>query len=608
MFLHCCRCYTPNIQTNKSKYDKNKSLEMMNVIRTFQQHRLRECHFLDGLWDFVFDKDDIGLSEEWHTNFPSEYDRMPVPACWNNELGKFDYEGVAWYRTSVTLDESSHLRLLFHAVMGHADVYWDGRHLGYHYGGFTPFDFTIPNATAGVHQLVVRTDSTLGYNTLPYHIVDWFHYGGIIRPVEVQRLPDVWIEGMRITYEMRGDSIADVRILLKLRSISDTPVEVPLSLYRNNEIFFADSASLPANGSMELVVEQAWSDLQRWEPEDPVLYMIRAVAGHDDRTDRIGFRTVETRNKKILLNGKELYLQGVNRHEEHPEWGFAFPNKLMTKELDIILQMGCNTVRGSHYPQSEYWLDLLDERGVLFWSEIPIWGAAFPAEHTDDPLFVKRAITMMDEMIERDLHHPSILFWSVHNEIDTRSKQAYELSVKMTELVRSKDSSRLVAYATMHPMNDICLGLFDVIGINYYGGWYFGHVEFEEMLEIFHERCKEYGAEDTPVLMTEFGGAGVFGDSGWESRLFSEDYQADILSKSLKLFRADPKISGTYVWQFADTRAQLQSHLPHFRDRARSFNNKGLVNEYRKPKLAYRVVKGIYTGQNDPYDWGSTLR
>jgi beta-glucuronidase len=279
----------------------------------------------------------------------------------------------------------------------------------------------------------------------------------------------------------------------------------------------------------------------------------------------------------------------------------------MTKDLDIILQMGCNTVRGSHYPQSEYWLDLLDERGILFWSEIPIWGAALPAEVTADPLFVQRAMTMMDEMIDRDLHHPSILFWSVHNEIDTRSNQAYELSVKMIDLVRSKDQSRLVAYATMHPMHDICLGLFDVIGINYYGGWYFGHVSFEEMLEVFHERCKEYGAENTPVLMTEFGGAGVHGDSGWEPRLFSEDYQADLLSKSLKLFRSDAKISGTYVWQFADTRADLHSHLPHFRDRARSFNNKGIVNEYRKPKLAYRVIKGIYTGTNDPYLWGSTL-
>lgn len=578
------------------------------MIRTFQQHRLREFELLDGLWDFVFDKKNVGLSEEWYERFPSGFDRMPVPACWNNELGKFEYEGVAWYRTRVTCEETSHLRLLFHAVLGHADVYWDGKHLGYHFGGYTPFEFTIPSAAAGEHELIVRTDSTLERNTIPTHAVDWFHSGGIIRPVELQRLPEVSIGGMRITYTMTGDTSANVRIALTLRSLAGEPAEVPVSLYRNGEKFHSEVVHVPAGDSVEWSIEQDWTELKRWEPEAPELYLIRAVAGRDDLKDRIGFRTVETRNKKILLNGKELYLQGVNRHEEHPEWGFAFPNKLMTKDLDIILQMGCNTVRGSHYPQSKYWIDLLDERGVLFWSEIPIWGACLPAEDTDDPLFVQRALTMMDEMIERDLHHPSIIFWSVHNEIDTRSKQAYDLSVKLTELVRSKDQSRLVAYATMFPMEDICLGLFDVIGINYYGGWYYGHVGFEEMLETFHERCITYGAEDTPVLMTEFGGAGVYGDSGWEPRLFSEDYQADLISRALKLFRSDPKISGTYIWQFADTRADLQSHRAFFRDRARSFNNKGLVNEYRKPKLVYRVVKGIYTGSNDPYMWGSTLQ
>lgn len=577
------------------------------MIRTFKQHRLRRTEFLNGLWDFVFDKDNVGKGEGWYKSFPADHDQVPVPACWNNELGKFDYEGVAWYRTRVNLEADGHLRLICHAVLGHADVYWDGVHLGYHYGGYTPFSFIIDHAKAGEHELIIRTDSTLERNTIPTHAVDWYHYGGIIRPVELQQLADISIKSMRITYEMTGEKSADVQISLTLRSLGDTAVKVPVTLYRDGDSFYDKQVQVPARQEIELNIKQTWTDLERWNPDNPVLYLIRAVTGQDDLIDRIGFRTIETKNKKILLNGKELYLQGVNRHEEHPEWGFAFPNKLMTKDLDIIQQMGCNTVRGSHYPQSEYWLDLMDERGLVFWSEIPIWGAALPAEDTDDPLFVERALTMMDEMIERDYHHPSIIFWSVHNEIDTSSQQAYDLSVKLVDLVRSKDKSRLVTYATNHPMDDICFSLFDVIGINYYGGWYFGHLNFDEMLEAFHKRCEEYGVEDTPVLMTEFGGAGIYGDTGWEPRLFSEDYQARLLGESLKLFRSDSKISGTYVWQFADTRADLQSHRWYFRDRARSFNNKGIVNEYRKPKLAYRVVKAIYTGETDPYQLGSTL-
>jgi beta-glucuronidase len=578
------------------------------MIRTFMQHRLRPSQVLDGLWDFVFDKSNVGLAEEWYKSFPSGSDRMPVPACWNNELGKYDYEGVAWYRTLVRCEEAGHLRLLFHAILGHADVYWDGQHLGNHFGGYTPFEYIVPGASEGLHELVIRTDSTLDETTIPTHVVDWFHYGGIIRPVEVQRLPDISIETLRFTYTMTGESTANVQVALKLRSLGSAPADVPVTLYKDEEQFCTQTVHVDAGGTAWVQVSQEWTELRRWDVGSPALYTIRAVAGNDDWADRIGFRTIETRNKKILLNGKELYLQGVNRHEEHPEWGFAFPNKLMTKDLDIILNMGCNTVRGSHYPQSPYWLDLLDERGVLFWSEIPIWGASLPKEDTDHPVFVARALTMMDEMIERDLHHPSILFWSVHNEIDTRSQQAYDLSVKLTKLIRSKDTSRPVVYATMHPLEDICLGLFDVIGINYYNGWYQGYVDkFKDMLVAFHERCREYGAADTPVLMTEFGGAGIYGDTGWEPRLFSEDYQAHIVSRALQIFRADPLVSGTYIWQFADVRGDVRSDRSYFRDRARSFNNKGLVNEYRKPKLAYRVVKGIYTGRTDPYDWGSTL-
>ncbi|MFH5185511.1 glycoside hydrolase family 2 TIM barrel-domain containing protein [Paenibacillus sp. TAB 01] len=231
----------------------------------------------------------------------------------------------------------------------------------------------------------------------------------------------------------------------------------------------------------------------------------------------------------------------------------------------------------------------------MYWSEIPMWGAHMPKEVTTDALFRQRAMQMIDEMIERDIHHPSIVFWSVHNEIDTTCQEALDLTLPMVELVRGKDSSRLVTYATMHPLKDVLLPLFDVIGINKYHGWYEGKVEgFQEMLKQFHAYAESVGAGDKPILMTEFGAAGIYGDTGWEPRLFSEDYQAHVLTEALRIFRSDPKIGGTYIWQFADVRADLQSQRNSFRDRARSFNNKGLLNEYRKPKQAYRVVRDIY--------------
>jgi len=563
-------------------------------VRTFREHQVRHTEWLDGPWDFVMDPENKGMQDKWFERFPHDVRYIYVPSCWNNELSLFDYEGVAWYRKKVQLHKTDHIKLIFHAVLGHADVYLDGRHLGYHYGGYTPFEFVIPSLDAGEHELVVRTDSTLDRLTIPTEHVDWFHYGGIIRSVELQRLPDLYIEQLRIDYELAG-SDADLSIHVKLSSLSPHNVSTTLSLSEGGVDFHSELVTVEAGQTIDYKITLRWANVRLWNVGHPELYTIQAYTDLDDKVERIGFRKIETRDYRILINGSPVYLKGVNRHEEHPEWGFAFPPKLMSKDLDIILELGCNTVRGSHYPQSPYWLDLLDEKGLVFWSEIPMWGAFLPNDTVKEPLFQERALTMIEEMINLHIHHPSVIFWSVHNEIDSRTQDAYRMTERLVTLVRQLDASRLVSYATMHPLEDVLLPLFDVIGINKYYGWYEGDTSgFRDMLQHFHERAASLGAGDRPVLMTEFGGAGIFGDVGWEQRLFSEDYQAGIVTEALNIFRADPKIGGTYIWQFADVRADLKSTNVYFRDRARSFNNKGLVNEYRKPKQAYRDVQRMY--------------
>ncbi|THF76883.1 glycoside hydrolase family 2 protein [Cohnella fermenti] len=568
-------------------------------MRTFREHCIRQTEWLDGPWNFVKDPGDTGIRDRWFERFPQDSRALYVPSCWNNELSLYDYEGIAWYRKIIRTPDTRHIRLIFHAVLGHADVYLDGRHLGYHYGGYTPFDFIVPSLAEGEHELIVRTDSRLDRLTIPTEHVDWFHYGGIIRLVELQRLPDLHIQRVDIGYELEGAD-ADVTIKVQLRSLSQERVATTLTLSEGGAVFHTGTVSVESGETFDYEVKQRWPDVRLWNVGRPELYEIKARTDFDDRTERIGFRRIETKNHRVLINGSPVYLKGVNRHEEHPEWGFAFPPKLMGKDLDIIRELGCNAVRGSHYPQSPYWLDLLDEQGLVFWSEIPMWGAALPNDTVKEPLFRERALTMIEEMVNLHIHHPSVIFWSVHNEIDSRTQDAYEMTEQLVALVRRLDSSRLVTYATMHPLEDVLLPLFDAIGINKYYGWYEGETAgFGEMLRQFHERAEAMGAGDRPVLMTEFGGAGIYGDTGWEPRLFSEDYQAGIVSEALSIFRDDPKIGGTFVWQFADVRADLHSNGSHFRDRARSFNNKGLVNEYRKPKQAYREVRSLYQSWRD---------
>ncbi|MEK4480908.1 MULTISPECIES: glycoside hydrolase family 2 TIM barrel-domain containing protein [Paenibacillus] len=569
------------------------------MLRTFSEYQIRRTALLDGPWDFMKDPLNTGVQEKWFERFPHSWQSLYVPSCWNNELGMYDYEGVGWYRKKIQTVNSQHVRLIFHAVLGHADVYLDGQHLGYHYGGFTPFEFIVPSLGAGEHEIIVRTDSTLDRLTIPTEQVDWFHYGGIIRSVELQYLPDIYIEQLKIDYALHG-SDADVTVQVQLHSFHKEQHTTKITFSESGHELHSEEVQIETGQTLSHTFKLLMPEVRLWNVGLPELYTFQLRTEEDDKIERIGFRYIETKDHRILINGSPVYLKGVNRHEEHPEWGFAFPPKLMHKELSIILELGCNSVRGSHYPQSPYWLDLLDEQGIVYWSEIPIWGAFLPNETVSETLFQERALTMIEEMISLHMHHPSVIFWSVHNEIDTRTQEAYAFTQALVGLVKKLDSTRLVTYATMHPLEDILLPLFDVIGINKYFGWYEGDTaSFKDMLEQFHVRAEQMGAGDKVVLMTEFGGAGLFGDVGWEQRLFSEDYQADIVTEALAIFKNDSKIGGTYIWQFADIRGDLKSSSKNFRDRARGFNNKGLVNEYRKPKQSFREVRRIYQSWTD---------
>lgn len=560
-------------------------------MRRISEHLLRKSRSLDGLWDFRTDPDRVGISSGWMLNFPEEHAHMHVPACWNNELGLYQYEGAAWYRTRFRLAEAKPVRLIFHGVLGEAVVYVDGEPAVSHYGGFSPFEAVLPHLAAGEHELIVYTDNSHTSQTIPLERVDWFHYGGLHRSVELQELPDVYIERLEIGYRLDyKERQAELELLVSLRSLVEQEQSVPVELRMEGSVLYQGTARVCGLGRQTLRIQQKIGGIRLWNVGDPQLYSLEVRAGADDLAERIGFRHISAANGRVEVNGKALYLKGVNRHEEHPDWGFAFPPKLMGKDLDIIERLGCNSIRGSHYPNSKYFIDLLDERGIAFWSEIPLW--QFHSHHMTDPVVRQRALAMIDEMIERDRHNPSILFWSVNNECDTDTPEGREFNELLVKRVRELDPSRLVTFATDRPLRDITLDLYDAIGINSYYGWYGGQVDgFAGFLEEVKQYFKACGVEDKPIFMAEFGGAGIFGDVGWEEdRMFSEDYQSHVLKHALRIFREHPEVAGTYIWQFAD----IRSDTPRFRDRARGFNNKGIVNEYRKPKLAYRTVQEAY--------------
>ena len=565
--------------------------------RTFEQHKIRRVHDLNGAWKFKLDPDKVGAEQRWFDGM-TDAENVIVPGCWNNELRLLNYEGMAWYQREIEITDGGDYLFEFGSVMTKADAWVDGEWACEHYGAFTAFSF-IWRLEPGVHTLTVRADSTIDEQSFPQRHTDWFNYGGIARDVSASLLKGISILDNRIVYTLCDDlKSVKVHAELELYNGDRSVCTSSLCVCVGDTQIFCDKVALEPSERVFLSTPEVVIDgIELWDVGSAKLYTVVAKTDTDDLIDRVGFRKIEVKDNNILLNGKSIELLGVNRHEEHPEWGFAFPAKLMKRDLDLILDMNCNTVRGSHYPNSKIFIDMLDEKGILFWSEIPMWGCGFAWELFTDPIIVERGLNMHKEMVKQYYNHPSIIIWGMHNEIDSAKETAATLTKAFYDHLREFGGNRLITHASNHPLDDVCMGYDDIICINLYHGWYDynGYPKtmkaWEILVEQLRERLASQGWSDKPVIMSEFGAAALAGfHSHFDTVRWSEEYQRDLLEYTLELFHNTDYMRGTYIWQFANIRTSPEMNM----NRVRYFNNKGIVDENRNPKVAYFKVKELY--------------
>lgn len=541
--------------------------------RLFNDHIKRKVDYLDGIWKFkTVDNDEI------LTEIPEDAIDMYVPSCWNLRLGLLEYRKFAWYFKKIET-EHENILLTFGAVTGTSKVYLDGEFLGEHYGSYTEFSVTAA-VSKGEHLLAVFIDNRSDLETIPKHDADWYRYGGIFRSVELAHIKDIWIKRHKISYALNGNN-ADISVETEVASFGAAPKSLTVKF----------DGKIVYDGKYKETIKFAAKDIKLWDVFEPNLYFIEITVDSDDVIDRIGFRTIETKNARFYINGKEVEIKGVNHHEDWPDFGHAVPHQLLERDIDIIKDMGCNFVRGSHYPNSRVFMDYLDQNGLMFWSEIPLWGAT--QEDLVSPLLIERGCNMHKEMVEYYYNHPSIVMWGLHNEISTKTQAGRDISIKFADILRSYDSSRPLVLATDKTEYDICLDLVDIIGINKYVGWYGGKKEgWQDFLDTVAQKLERNNLTDKPVIMSEFGGAAMYGHHTFDNIKWTEEYQAELLGCELDLFKKTPFICGSLVWQFCDIRTSALGN-----DRARGFNNKGILNEYRKPKAAYFEVKKRFKGE-----------
>ena len=314
----------------------------------------------------------------------------------------------------------------------------------------------------------------------------------------------------------------------------------------------------------------------------------------DDLIERIGFRTVEIRGSEVYLNHERVYFLGFNRHEDYGGVGCAIPLQLMTHDMDLLQDMGANAVRTCHYPNDERFLDLCDERGILVWEENHARGLTL--ENMQNPNFEQQCGDCIREMIENHYNHPAIVIWGILNECASETKEGRRMYQKQYEQIRSMDGTRPVTSATCRHFTDICLDLPDIVSFNMYSGWY-QDCSIEERNQQELEWIRQSGGDGKPVIVSEVGAGAIYGYRDRSRCKWSEERQADLIRDSLDVYMNDKNITGIFIWQFADCRVTEEGGW--FASRAKCHNNKGILDEYRRPKMAYDVVKEMFETARD---------
>lgn len=514
---------------------------------------------------------------------------LKVPGDWNSQLEKLSlYEGTVWMRQvfDAAPKEGSHYILYFGAVNYEAHVYLNGKKLGVHKGGFTPFQFDVSGKLKqGRNVVVVKADNTRHQDEIPTVNTDWWNYGGITRDVLLAELPATYIADYKLQLAKgnprRIEGYVQLAGAAPRQGVSVSIPEANIDTTLRTDAGGRAAISIPVDR------------LRYWSPEDPKLYGVRIAAGADSVSDRIGFRTIETRGKDILLNGKSIFLRGISLHDENPlAQGRLRGEADMRMMLQWARELNANYVRLAHYPHSEQMTRLADEMGLLVWAEVPVyWTISW-----DKPDTFRNAQRQLTDLVVRDKNRASVIVWSIGNETPVGAPRNSFMG-RLADTVRSLDDTRLVAAALeVHHkgkavvIEDPLADKLDLASFNEYAGWYWSSTR--DMLDYRFEI-----KADKPVVVTEFGADALAGYHADDETRWSEEYQDRLYQNQFRMLTAIPGLRGMTPWILADFRSPRRPH-PYFQD---FWNRKGLISDTGQKKKAFFTLKRFYDQMQQQY-------
>lgn len=562
---------------------------------------------LSGTWKFAADYQNLGEKAQWYSPAYQDgvWDHVSVPHTWSNDPRFVGFIGAGWYRLRFTppaaaFAPAQHVRLAFGAVFARARVWLNGREVGTHEGGYTPFELEVGAVLQpGVpNLLVVRADNRWDGTTIPgarggsqpqEQVYAWWDDGGIIRDVALRILPAVHVARQKIEAEpdlVAGSASVRVRVWVRNTSRQAQRVRVAAELLREGVRLplAAPSADLAVPAGAEAMATLAFAlapgQVDLWSLDRPVLYQTRTRAGdHEAEPVNFGVRRFEVRGEQLLLNGHPLRLAGANWHASHPDWGQDQPAAGVTRDLQLMKEGGFVFQRLTHYPVSPTILDWADRHGLLLIAESGNTG--FNREQLAAPELQARYRAAHREMIERDWNHPAIIAWSVGNEFASDTPEGLRWVREMRDATRDLDPTRLVTFVSNTvskpslpaPEAEASI-LSDFVCLNTYG-----RTPRDNAANIDRAHARHPGK---PLVVTEYGLRHDFvGD---------ETERIDWFREMLALFRARPFLAGAAVWSFNDYRSRYVGTNPN------GWREWGLVATDRTPRGAFQALRREHSG------------
>ena len=587
---------------------------------------LRSEENINQDWSYLeFAAEDVNA-----TKAQTGWSAIDLPHTWNNEDVVDSEPGyrrsASWYKKDIVLKEilqNTQYILYFEGANITTSVFVNGKEAGGHIGGYIGFEIDItPYVKQGSNEIFVKVDSGYNPDIIPSQKSDFFIYGGITRDVWLKKRPKTALGKIQVSTPNVSKELASLQVVVPIVSeevLIGHDVEVVL---RNVAGEVVTSKTNKLDGSTTTITITDIVEPMLWDIDAPNLYTVDVSLKKgedvlDKVSDKVGFRWFEfVENGPFFLNGRRVLLRGTHRHEEHAGVGAAMSNELHRKDMEMIKEMGANFVRLAHYPQDPEIYKACDELGLLVWDELP-WCRGGVGE----AVWQTNTKNMLKEMIHQNYNHPSVIIWSLGNEMywlpdfeggDDTAKMNTFLS-ELNTIAHELDPSRKTAIRKYYEGADIV----DVFSPSIWSGWYSGsYKSYQKALDTYKPKYKsflhaEYGGSSHVGRHTEnpITGEGVINSDGWEEAIvqtkvaniaqigdWSENYMVDLFDWHLRITETDTTFVGNAQWAFKDfgTPLRPENDIPYM-------NQKGLVDRAGKPKDSYYVFKSYWAKEPFAY-------